>query len=201
MSELQVVGAGLGRTGTTSLKTALEQLLGGPCYHMFEVFTHLDHVPTWRAAMEGEAVDWDALFEGYEAAVDWPACSYWPELTAAYPDALVLLSVRDPVQWYESAHATIFQVTGDGMTGEMAVWHEWLTDLFAARFTTELEDKDTCIAAFEAHNEAVRAAIPPERLLEWTAADGWEPICDRLGLPVPDDPFPRLNTRDDWVTR
>jgi Sulfotransferase domain len=201
MSELQVVGAGLGRTGTTSLKMALEQLLSGPCYHMLEVFGHPEHIPTWQAAITGDPVDWDGLFADYVATVDWPACPFWPELTARYPDALVLLSVRDPDAWYESASSTIFRVKAEDFGGELSEWHAWITRMFEIRFTGELEDKDACIAAFEAHNGAVRAAIPPERLLEWTAADGWGPICERLGLPVPDDPFPRLNTRDDWVTR
>ncbi len=201
MSDLQVVGAGLGRTGTTSLKMALEQLLGGPCYHMFEVFGHPEHIPTWKAAISGEPADWDSLFEPYVATVDWPACSFWPELTERYPDALVLLSVRDPEAWYESASSTIFRVTADAFSGELADWHAWITQLFAARFTSELEDEDTCIAAFEAHNAAVRAAIPSDRLLEWTAADGWGPICERLALPIPDDDFPRINTREEWANR
>src|SRR3954463_2967084 len=91
---LRVVGAGLGRTGTASLKMALERLLAGPCYHMKEVFEHLDHVPIWHAAIRGEAVDWSSVLDGYLAIVDWPGAACWRSLAAAHPDAVVLLSTR-----------------------------------------------------------------------------------------------------------
>src|SRR5581483_5643355 len=108
---LRVVGAGVGRTGTHSLKLALEQLLGAPCYHMLEVFGHPEHVPSWAAAADGSLTDWDAIFTGYGAAVDWPAAAFWREISAAYPDALVLLSVRDPDSWWKSASNTIWEVS------------------------------------------------------------------------------------------
>src|SRR5215204_510084 len=156
---MRLVGAGLGRTGTTSLKAALEQLLGGKCHHMLEVFEHPESVPTWHAAARGEAVDWSALLADYTATVDWPGAAFWPELTEEFPDAVVLLSTRDPARWYESARSTIFG---------------FIQALFANRFTLELDDQAATIAAFEAHNAAVRAAVPADRLVEWTAADGWD---------------------------
>src|SRR5438309_762706 len=107
---LRVVGAGVGRTGTASLKEALEKLLGGPCYHMLEVFGHPEHVPQWGAAMSGDVVDWSALLDGYVATVDWPACTVWRELSEENPDALILLSTRDPEAWWTSCDRTIWQV-------------------------------------------------------------------------------------------
>jgi hypothetical protein len=198
--EIQLVGAGVGRTGTTSLKAALEQLLGAPCHHMLEVFGHPESVPTWHAAARGESVDWADLLADYAAIVDWPGGAFWPELSEAFPDAVVLLSTRDPERWYESARATIFGfIDLDEPPAEMAEWSAFIRDLFANRFTLDLDDKDATIAAFEAHNAAVRAAVPADRLVEWTAADGWGPLCEALGVPVPDEPFPRLNTREDWA--
>ena len=190
---LKVVGAGVGRTGTHSLKIALEQLLGGTCHHMIEVLGHPEEVPIWIDAIDGRPVDWAALMKDYTAQVDWPGCSFWPELAAANPDALVILSVRDPDQWFTSCSNTIF----GGLKLMMEQGDEWMTAmmrLLAQRFDDRVEDRDAMVAAFHLHNEEVRAGIPKERLLEWTAADGWGPICDRLGLPVPDVPFPKVNT-------
>lgn len=194
---LRVIGAGLGRTGTASLKVALARLLGGPCYHMIDVFEHPEHVPCWHAAARGDMPDWDALFEGYTAAVDWPASAFWPELAAAYPDALILLSTRSAESWWESASATIFAVQGRVPDARSAM----IADVFATRFTSQYTDRDAAIAAFHAHNADVRARAPRERLLEWTAKDGWEPLCEALGLPVPSEPFPRVNTREEFIAR
>jgi hypothetical protein len=133
----------------------------------------------------------------YTAQVDWPGASFWPELSAANPDALVLLSTRDPDSWYASCTNTIFA----GIRGMVEEGNEWmaaLTRMFSERFSDKLEDKDAMIEAFEKHNAAVRAGVPKERLLEWTAADGWEPICERLGVAVPAEPFPKVNTTDEF---
>ena len=194
---LRVVGAGIGRTGTLSLKLALERLLGAPCYHMAEVFMHPEHAPAWHEAARGNLPDWHKFFRNYRATVDWPAASFWPELTRAFPEALVLLSVRDAESWWRSAHATIFP----GMERASPEWRAMIGTLFDARFTTRLDDREACIAAFERHNAAVRAAIPPSRLLEWRAGDGWEPLCAALGVPVPDEPFPHRNSTEEWLTR
>ncbi|HET6794779.1 MAG TPA: sulfotransferase [Acidimicrobiales bacterium] len=194
---LRVIGAGVGRTGTHSLKEALEKLLGGTCHHMIEVFAHPEEVPVWTDAIEGRPVDWPALLSGYVAQVDWPGASFWPELHAAFPDALVLLSVRDPESWYKSAMDTIF--AGMAFPDEqIGPWMVSMKKLIADRFCAELDDKDAAIAALERHNEAVRAAIPASHLLEWSAADGWGPICERLEVPVPDEPFPVTNTTADF---
>jgi hypothetical protein len=196
---LRVVGAGLGRTGTNSLKLALEQLLDGPCYHMFEVFQRLDdHVPIWHAAVRGEAVDWDHLFDGYVAAVDWPASTFWAPLAERYPDALVLLSVRDAESWWRSASSTIFPGI-ESMAG--TPWYDMVCDLMRSTFTEQRHDPAAAMAAFEAHNAAVRAGVSAERLLVWQASDGWEPLCAALGVPVPAEPFPKTNTTEEFLSR
>jgi hypothetical protein len=191
--EIQVVGAGVGRTGTHSLKVALEQLLGAPCHHMVEVFGQPDQIAGWTDAIEGRPVDWPTLLERFGAIVDWPGASFWPELSSAFPDALVLLSVRDPEGWYKSASNTIF-LAKDNMPPELAPWMTAVDKMFRDRFCDSLEDPTAMMDAFERHNDAVRRGVPASRLLEWTPGDGWEPICDRLGLPVPAEPFPVTNT-------
>jgi hypothetical protein len=195
---LRVVGAGLGRTGTLSLKLALERLLGASCYHMVEVFAHPEHIAAWHAAARGRMPDWEKLLTGYAAAVDWPAASFWPELAEAFPDALVLLSVRDPESWWRSASTTIFPATS---AAPHDAWLAMVRDVFAARFTSAIDDRPASIAAFERHNAEVRATVPAGRLLEWRAADGWAPLCAALELPVPDAPFPRVNTSEEFLAR
>lgn len=194
---LKVVGAGVGRTGTNSLKIALEQLLSEPCHHMYEIFADPAQISGWTDAIEGRPVDWSTMPPGYGSLVDWPGASFWPELSAANPDALVLLSVRDPESWYRSASNTIFQVF-DGAPPEMRPWIETLLILLRDRFSDQLDDPTAMVDAFERHNDAVRQAIPSERLLEWTPTDGWEPICERLGVAVPDGPFPKTNDTNQW---
>jgi len=198
---LRVVGAGVGRTGTLSLKTALERLLGEPCYHMVEVFSHPQHVPLWQAAARGEMPDWGQLFSGFAAAVDWPAASFWPELSAAFPEAVVVLSLRDRRKWWESADSTIFPVLRDSSLEPLPGWRGMIEEMLRTRFTTALDDPEEAMAAFDRHNAAVRAAVPANRLLEWSAGDGWEPLCAALGVPVPDEPFPRTNSREEFIAR
>jgi hypothetical protein len=194
---LKIVGAGVGRTGTNSLKLALEQLLGGPCHHMFEIITNPSQIPLWTAAIEGEAVDWSTFPPGYTALVDWPGASFWRELSGANPDALVLLSTRSPESWYHSAANTIF-LTFEAVPPELHPWFESVLRLLQERFCDDLENPTAMMDAFERHNAAVRREIPASRLLEWTATDGWAPICERLGLDVPDEPFPLTNALNDW---
>ena len=196
---LRLVGAGLGRTGTNSLQVALEQLLGGPCYHMVKVFGRPDHVPIWHAAAEGTMPEWGAVFEGYEAAVDWPASAFWRQLADHYPDAPVLLSTRDSAeQWWHSADRTIFEVLkGNAAPPGSNPWLDMVQALFHKTFADPL-DKQACIAAYERHNAEVRATVPADRLIDWKPQDGWEPICERLGLPVPAEPFPVTNTTEEF---
>lgn len=217
---MKVIGAGFGRTGTTSLKAALQELGFGPSYSLTEVFVHPEHIGFWQAARDlakrgsaGEDVDWKGFFagygRGYEVAVDWPACSFYGQIMEAFPEAPIILTVRDPNRWYESMLSTIYQIrwvttgpwpirvafafaglffpgiTGTARLADHLVWE----DTFDGRF----EDRDYAIEVFERHNEAVRRRVPPERLLVFDAREGWEPLCDFFGVEVPDQPFPYLN--------
>ncbi len=199
--DLQVVGAGLGRTGTHSLKVALEQLLGGPCYHMVEVFGRADQRDTWAAAVRGEEVDWATFLAPYRATVDWPAAAFWRELSEAAPDAKVVLSTRDADAWWKSASETIFAVLARGSAPDDEAGREEFTMISALleqRFTPEWKDRARAIAAYEAHNARVRAEVPPSRLVEWHPGDGWAPLCAGLGLAEPAEPFPHLNSTSEF---
>jgi hypothetical protein len=195
---LRVVGAGLPRTGTTSLKTALEQLLGGPCYHMTVLPDHpVDLGADWRNALAGEPADWDRIYAGYVAAVDWPTSLFWAPLSRLNPDALVLLSLRESAEvWWDSFDATILHdlrpVFDDGDGGDAVGQFE--------RFmgTSDLNDRNAAVRAYERHNAHVLATVPAERLLIWQPTEGWEPLCRALDLPVPDEPFPWHNDRGTW---
>jgi hypothetical protein len=197
---LQVVGAGLGRTGTLSLKQALEQLLDGPCYHMMEVFGKRDVIDTWHRAAEGDSPDWNAFLEGYVATVDWPAAAFWDQLAEANPDAVVLLSTRDVDGWWRSATNTIFAVNlGDGEPGSDLEAHRAMAEsLFRNTFTASWQDEEAAKAAFLAHNDRVRAAVPSHRLVEYQPGDGWAPLCQALGVPEPAEPYPHVNTTEQF---
>ena len=175
---------------------ALEQLLGAPCYHMHVVAKQPDHTRVWHDASLGKMPDWLNFFDGYGAAVDWPACAFWPELSAAYPNALVLPSVRDADSWWKSASSTIF-APHISSSERLAMWNA----IIKARFTTQIDDREAAIAAFEAHHARVRETVPAQRLLEWRAGDGWEPICKALNLAIPSEPFPHTNTTEEFLAR
>jgi hypothetical protein len=196
---LKVIGVGLGRTGTMSLKLALERIGFGPCYHMAELIMNPARIPLWMAVTEGKP-DWEAVFEGYPATMDYPACLYWKELTSAYPQAKVILTLRDPDKWFESTQATIFS---EPMTQrilstplapffERTVWRD---------FGERIHDRAFMKAYFERHTAAIRAGIPKKRVLEYEVSQGWGPLCEFLGVEVPDTPFPKVNSREEMQAR
>ena len=194
---LQIVGAGVGRTGTHSLKIALEQLLGGTCHHMIEMFERPDQVEAFTAAIDGEPTDWSVVMADFTAMVDFPGSLFWREIAAAFPDAPVLLSTRDAEGWYRSASKTIF-LSFDRTPPELRPWMEAIRRGLRDRFSDDFENKDAMIAAYDAHNAAVRAEIPAARLIDWTPSDGWSPICAALNVPVPSEPFPLTNTTSEF---
>jgi Sulfotransferase domain len=198
---LRIVGAGLPRTGTSSLRLALEQLLGGRCYHMSVIPGHPFDLGTgWNRALAGDVPDWDELFAGYVAAIDWPASLFWRDLSAAYPDALVLLSVRDSAEtWWHSADETILPYARMSLAPEWNEGRGFLDLLERFTGTAQWDDAATMMTAYEQHTAEVRRNVSPQRLLEWRATDGWQPICHALGLPVPDLPFPWVNQRSEWA--
>jgi hypothetical protein len=188
---LKIIGAGLGRTGTVSLKLALEQLGFGPSYHMLEMLAKPAHLDLWRQAAEGRP-DWDAIFAGYAATVDYPGCTCWRELADFYPAAKIVLSVRDPDLWFESTQATIFSADTKATlaSAKFAPVARLMDRVHPDRY-----DRAAMVAAFNRHTRAVIDGIAKERLLIYRIDQGWEPLCAFLGVPVPDAPFPRANVR------
>ena len=200
---LDVIGAGLGRTGTLSLKLALERLRFGPCYHMKEVFEHLDdHVPLWDQATRSEYVDWDALFQCYRSSVDFPVASFYRELADYYPKAKVVLTVRDPERWFQSFSDTIMHRLTQPLPDNLAAWGAMTRKTILERvFKGNALDKAHAIERYRQHNDEVERTIAPERLLVYEVSQGWKPLCEFLGCRIPDEPFPRVNTSDEFQER
>jgi Sulfotransferase domain len=200
---LQVIGAGVGRTGTYSLKLAINKLGLGPCHHMEEVIFHMpEQVPLWAAAVKGHP-DWAAVYRGYQSAVDWPTATFFRELAAAYPAAKFVLTMRSTESWVESFSSTIYKLLGmrHQAPKEMQEWLEMSAAVIAkAGFVPGL-DKDALAKAFEAHNAAVTAAIPAERVLVYQVKEGWAPLSKFLDVAAPDEPFPRTNDRGEFWDR
>jgi hypothetical protein len=199
---MEIIGAGFGRTGTMSLKVALEQLGYGPCYHMVELFEHPEHVEQWEAAVRGEPVDWEDMFAGYLATVDWPGAAFYKELMEAHPEARVLLSVRDPHRWYESTKNTIYATVNPSpeMIAAVGPAPRLNNELIWKRtFGENFEDRQHAIEVFERHNEEVKEHVPADQLLVYEVKEGWEPLCDFLGIETPKGkPFPHLNDTDSF---
>jgi hypothetical protein len=204
---LEIIGPGFGRTGTSSLKTALEHLGYGPTHHMFEVRDNPANLPHWQALARGETVDWNAVFAGYRSQVDWPGARYWRELADFYPDAKIILTVRDPDEWYDSVTATILKLMDQrGRIGDPHV--SGLVDMGYAlveigEFDGRIRNRDHAIAMFNKRIADVQAAFPSSRLLTFDVSEGWEPLCRFLGCEVPAISFPRLNsskqfTEQEW---
>ena len=193
---LKVIGAGVGRTATFSMKFALEHLGLGPCYHMSEVFAGARrNIPLWLDIVSGNP-DWEKVFEGYESTTDYPACTYWLELAEYYPDAKVVLTIRDADAWFDSVSQTIFS---DGMQESLvgtpagAMMNGTILDAFGGK----VNDRAFMTDWFECRNQDVIDSLNPERLLIFSPKEGWEPICSFLGVPIPKEPFPRVNSRDE----
>jgi len=200
---LSVIGSGFGRTGTMSLKNALEQLGFGPCHHMEEVFEHPGQVPFWQAVAAGDAVDWNSVFEGYHSQVDWPGAHVWRELAAAFPDAKVVHSVRPEDSWWNSFSKTIgkFLNTYEDMQLPphiRSMCDAMLEVIGQQTFGGQFTDRESALAAYRKRTEQVRAAISPVRLLVFDVAEGWEPLCNFLEVPVPDGPFPHWNKQAEF---
>jgi len=200
---LNIIGAGVGRTGTYSLKLAINQLELGPCHHMDEVLHNMPvHVPIWSAAVAGKP-DWSAIYSGYQSAVDWPTACFFRELVNAFPAAKFVLTQRDPEKWADSFGATIYKLLAgrDEAPPEMRDWLGMVNDVIARTGFPPGLDRDELVQAFIAHNNAVKEAIPASQLLVFEVKDGWEPLCSFLDVPVPADAFPRTNHREEFWDR
>lgn len=197
---LNVIGTGLGRTGTYSLKLALTELDLGPCYHMEEVILQMPkQLPKWQAAVAGKP-DWQDIYEGYKSAVDWPTASYFSELHAAYPNAKFVHTVRTPESWVASFSETIQKLMQgkDSAPPGMRDWLEMSTVAIAKAGVTASATPEELVNAFEAHTAAVKAAIPASQLLMFDVKEGWAPLCAFLGVNMPPTDFPRTNSRQDF---
>jgi sulfotransferase family protein len=205
---LEVVGAGLGRTGTYSLKTALTRLGYGPCHHMTSLGESPAVLEGWERMLRGEPVPWDQVLRGFRSAVDWPVCSYWRELAAAYPGAKVILTVRAADRWYASVRQTLYNSSRPAppnLEGLLMRLEDRLDPglrrrrqisravIWNGTFQGRFKDREYAIEIFRRHNEQVQAGVAADRLLVFDTADGWEPLCAFLSVPVPDEPFPHLN--------
>lgn len=199
---LEVIGAGLGRTGTLSLKLALEHIGLGGCYHMSEAIAHMDtHADLWIRSASGDP-QWDAIFAGYKSTTDYPACLFWRELAEHYPQAKIILTTRDPDKWFESVSATVMspghraRFEGDPKMAEF---------FHATVFQDDLEpclgNRDEMVAYFNRWNQSVIDAVPADRLLVYAPGDGWEPLCAFLGVPIPPEAYPRVNSREEMGER
>jgi hypothetical protein len=205
---VKVLGAGLPRTATTTQKLALEMLGFGPCYHMRDLMADLErNVPLWRRALDGEP-PWEEIFDGYQSETDWPASFHWGELIEVYPDAKVLLSVRDPESWADSMGNTINEIYfGDSLMRHLsmarnridpdwAAWMQLMIDMTwqgRGAFAGSRGEREPMIEGFRRWNDEVRSTVPDERLLVWDPKEGWEPLCEFLEVDVPDEPLPRVN--------
>lgn len=200
---LEVIGAGLGRTGTHSLATALEKLGFGPCYTLYELDKNLHHLDRWIDALDGKTVDWTALFEAYRSTVEWPGVGFVDQLIEAFPDAKVILTIRDAESWYQSASSTIFeglelsQHNPNPRTRKSGAFKRRL--ILQTMLEGKYHDKAHAIKLFNRHNDDVRRLVSAERLLVFNVKQGWQPLCAFLNKPIPDFPFPRVNERENHL--
>jgi len=212
---IELIGAGLPRTGTLSQKEALELLGLGPTYHWVNILADLDQVDVWNRAMDGEG-PWEEVFGGFRSTVDWPGGFFWRELIDAYPNAKVLLSVRDPEAWEPSFRETVWNMGhGENLIHLLSSaraqidprWRRYVAlveRMFwspEGTFAAGHEQPQQLIDAFVEHNEEVKRTVPADRLLVWEVKDGWEPLCEFLGVPVPSEPMPHANDRDTFLGR
>jgi hypothetical protein len=205
---MKVIGAGFGRTGTMSLKAALEQLGCGPCFHMIDLIRDPEPLPYWVAAANGERIDWTEAMDGWESSVDWPGCTFWEEMAETWPEAPVLLSVRDPEAWYRSCLNSIHAAKEMALAGELEGGDEdgpspevvgMINNLiWNGTFKGRFLEKDYALDVFHRHNEDVKAKVPADRLLVYEIKQGWGPLCEFLGVDVPDTPMPHLNDTESF---
>lgn len=203
---LGIIGAGMGRTGTHSLKLALEMLGFGPCHHMFELRDQPGQLAEWQAIARGVSPDWNNVFAQYKSQVDWPGARYWKEIASAFPEAKVILTHRARDDWYSSFADTIVRANRIGRTEDPNPHTRAMAELldqivFNELFDSRVDDKDHVLNIYGAHLAEVRKTIPADRLLNFDVREGWEPLCRFLGLPVPDAAFPRTNSKQDFLIR
>ena len=215
---IKVIGAGLFRTGTLSLKEALEMVGFTKCYHFKEIVLNPAHIPIWLAVVRGKTrMDWEQLFAGYQATTDSPACHYYRELMEKYPAAKVILTVRDPERWYQSVYDTVYShnrpvlqrklyfaamgLFKPEFKNRLAAWEISERLIWQGIFQSRFTDKAFAIELFNQHSAEVKRTVPSDRLLVYNLKEGWEPLCRFLEVPTPDQPFPHLNDTASFLER
>lgn len=199
---LKVIGSGFGRTGTMSMKLALEHLGLGPCHHMIEVMENPAQLPFWKAAAAGEKIDWNEVFAEYSSQVDWPGAHVWAETSAAFPDARVIHTERPEDAWWNSFDGTIGKFFASysklNLPAHVEDIFETMNNWLMKETFDDFTDRDSAVAAYRRNNQRVRDTIPADRLLVFHVADGWNPLCEFLELPVPDTPFPHSHPKQEF---
>lgn len=212
---LKVIGTGYGRTGTHSLKLALEQLGFGKCYHMIELVKKPDEIIYFENAAKNKEVDWDKLFENYQSGCDFPVCIFYKELLKKYPDAKVVHTIRDAESWYKSFSDTIFKVSRPKLRDILKImmrlpFHPELiktlrvfkfNDSYLKKTFEDYDNKEKCITAYNKYNEGIIESLPRNKLLIFNVKKGWQPLCDFLNVPVPHTLFPLSNTTAEFLER
>ncbi|WP_260516603.1 sulfotransferase family protein [Aliiroseovarius sp. M344] len=180
------------------MREALNILGFGPTHHMFEVIDSQTQTDLWREVVSGGAPDWDKLFAGFFACVDWPSAHYWRELVQRYPDAKVILTTRPADAWWRSIDKTILQYTNAPDSPDNVFSQKLVGDqVFGGRPVT----RDRAISVYEAHQKSVIREVASDRLLVYKVGDGWKPLCRHLGVDVPDQPFPNRNAKEGFHDR
>jgi hypothetical protein len=209
---MKMIGVGFGRTGTMSLKAALEELGAGPCFHMIDLIMGEEKerdLAHWVRIADGEPVDWHEVFEPWESTVDWPAASRWREIVAAFPEAPVLLNVRDFDGFYKSCENTILAIKEAAMAGDLPedanregpapeLWEAIEKLIWQGDFQGNFKDKEATRKLYFERIETIRSEVPAERLVYWELGDGWGPLAEALGVDEPDTPFPHLHDTNEF---
>ena len=203
---LRLIGTGFGRTGTSSTKLALEILGWGPCHHMHEIRDHPEQLSYWNSAARGDPMDWDRVFKGYVSQIDWPGARYWRQLVGQFPGAKVLLTYRDPEEWYNSLRQTIVPSATIGRRADPNPHTRAMAEMVYQTvhlqvFDGRIEQRDYAIGVYLDHIREVQATVPADRLLTYDVKDGWQPLCAFLGVPIPDKLFPHANSTEEFLKR
>lgn len=213
---IKIIGAGFPRTGTTSLKRSLEMLGYTKTYHMKELLVHPDKLHHWLELEENRTTDWDTLYDGYQATVDFPGYPYYKEHMERYPDAKVILTVRPFEKWYESAYNTVWQAGPQNLQQKLAMMWRMATSsrirkvipcikmvkrvFWEKQFEGRFLDKEFAKSVWDRHIEEVKNYVPEDKLLVYDVRDGWAPLCSFLGMPEPTEPLPHLNKKENFKT-
>jgi hypothetical protein len=211
---IKIIGAGLPRTGTNTLKECLEKLGYMKTYHMKELLVHPENLHYWKTLKETGTTNWEELYNGYQATVDFPGYPWYKEHMKKYPEAKVILTVRPFDKWYSSIHSTIWQAGPQTISQKIDMMSKLLFNprlrsvikcvkfakqtIFANHLQGKFEDKAFAEKVFNEHIEEVKAYVPAEKLLVYDVSEGWGPLCKFLGAPEPTEPLPHLNKKENF---